>query len=196
MNTFFKNITRAPGMFRFILRKILRQIYKKPLPEISGLRIQKDVRVKMRDGISLLVNIYLPEKTGKYPVIMCMTPYGKDEQPEHYEILRVFGEDAGNISTSPYAIFEGPDPVFWVKKEYVVIHANARGMWNSEGKAFVFDPQNGVDFYDLIEWAAIQQWSNGKVGLNGVSYLAWSQWMVAPLHPPHLAAICPLGSLQ
>jgi hypothetical protein len=64
-------------------------------------------------------------------------------------------------------------------------------MWKSEGKAYVFDKQNGLDFYDLIEWAAEQPWSNGKIGLNGVSYLAWVQWMAASLQPPHLSAICP-----
>ena len=74
-------------MFGFILKKAAQRIYKKPLPKIDGLRIEKNVKVRMRDGISLMVNIYLPEKNGKYPVIMCMTPYGKDEQPEHYDII-------------------------------------------------------------------------------------------------------------
>ena len=187
----FKNMTVAARMFRFIIQKKTQQIYKKPLPAIDSLRIEKDVKVEMRDGISLTANIYLPESIGKNPVVKCKTPYGKDEQPEQYDIFKIAGVDVGNIKTSDYAIFEGPDPVYWVKKGYVVVHANARGMWNSEGIAFVFDKQNGLDFYDLIEWAAAQEWSNGKVGLTGVSYLAWSQWMVASLNPPHLTAICP-----
>lgn len=190
-NKFLEKIVVAARMFRFILSRIAQHIYKRPLAKVDGLRIEKDVRVRMRDGISLMVNIYLPEKQEKYPVIMCMTPYGKDEQPEHYEILKVVGTDVGDIRTSEYAIFEGPDPVYWVKKGYVLIHANARGMWNSEGMAVVFDKQNGLDYYDLIEWAGTQEWSTGKIGLNGVSYLAWSQWMAASLNPPHLTAICP-----
>jgi len=161
------------------------------LPNIPGMKELKDVGIEMRDGIRLMANIYLPDDPGKYPVILCMTPYGKDQQPERYDIFKVFGIDVGTINTSDYAIFEGPDPVFWVKRGYIVIHANARGMWDSEGVAFTFDKQNGLDFYDLIEWAADQPWSNGKVGLNGVSYLAWSQWMAASLQPPHLSAICP-----
>ncbi len=175
----------------FIVRNIGRKIYKKPLQKVPGMKELKDVGIPMRDGIRLMGNIYLPDNTGKYPVIMCMTPYGKDQQPEHFEIFSVFGIDIGDIKTSDYTVFEGPDPAFWVKKGYIVIHANARGMWNSEGKAYVFDKQNGLDFYDLIEWAARQPWSNGKIGLNGVSYLAWSQWMAASLQPPHLSAICP-----
>ncbi len=46
------------------------------------------------------------------------------------------------------------------------------------------------DFYDCIEWAGVQPWSNGKVGLNGISYYGINQWHVASLQPPHLAAMC------
>jgi putative CocE/NonD family hydrolase len=52
-------------------------------------------------------------------------------------------------------------------------------------------PQEVEDCYDLIEWAGAQDWSNGKVGMLGVSYLAWTQWKVAAACPPHLAAISP-----
>ena len=46
------------------------------------------------------------------------------------------------------------------------------------------------DFYECIEWAGVQPWSNGKVGLNGISYYGINQWQVASLQPPHLAAMC------
>jgi uncharacterized protein len=175
----------------FIVRNISRKIYKRPLRKIVGMKELKDVGIPMRDGIRLMGNIYLPDNPGKHPVIIAMTPYGKDQQPERFDIFKIFGVNVGDIKTSDYTVFEGPDPAFWVNKGYSVIHANARGMWNSEGKAYVFDKQNGLDFYDLIEWAAEQPWSNGKIGLNGVSYLAWVQWMAASLQPPHLSAICP-----
>ncbi len=175
----------------FILGKIFQKIYRRPLRSIQGLKELKDITVPMRDGVHLTANIYLPNIAGSYPVIMCMTPYGKDEQPERYSLFKAFSIDVGRIQTSDYTIFEGPDPAFWVLQGYAVVHANARGMWNSEGMAHVFDKQNGLDFYDLIEWAAGQPWSTGKIGLNGVSYLAWSQWMAASLQPPHLSAICP-----
>jgi putative CocE/NonD family hydrolase len=54
----------------------------------------------------------------------------------------------------------------------------------------VWSPRETRDFYDCIEWAGVQPWSNGKVGLNGISYYAMNQWWVAALSPPHLAAIC------
>jgi putative CocE/NonD family hydrolase len=60
----------------------------------------------------------------------------------------------------------------------------------SPGFMQLWSPQEAVDFYDCIEWAGVQDWSNGKVGLNGISYYAMNQWQTAALQPPHLAAIC------
>ena len=53
-----------------------------------------------------------------------------------------------------------------------------------------FSPRETEDFYQCIEWAAVQPWSNGKVGINGISYYAMNQWQVASMQPPHLAAMC------
>ncbi|KAK5059612.1 hypothetical protein LTR69_006201 [Exophiala sideris] len=50
-------------------------------------------------------------------------------------------------------------------------------------------------FADVIEWAADQTWSNGKVGLAGISYFAGSQWRVAARRPKGLAAICPTDGM-
>jgi len=114
-----------------------------------------------------------------------------DDQPEDYGLFRALGMEPGPIRTSDYAAFEAPDPGFWVPFGYVVVHADVRGMWRSEGRATWLSPQDAEDYFDLIEWAAAQPWSTGRVGLCGVSYLAMSQWAVAPLRPPHLAAIMP-----
>ena len=64
-------------------------------------------------------------------------------------------------------------------------------MHKSEGHAGVLSAQDAEDYYDLIEWAAAQSWCDGGVALSGVSYLAMSQWRVAPLRPPHLKAMIP-----
>ena len=90
-----------------------------------------------------------------------------------------------------YAKFEAGDPVYWCRNGYIIINADHRGSWNSEGDLTFMSPQEAGDCYDLIEWAGTQSWSNGKVGMQGVSYLAWTQWEVAALNPPHLAAINP-----
>jgi predicted acyl esterase len=46
-------------------------------------------------------------------------------------------------------------------------------------------------FYEAIEWAAVQPWSTGKIGLLGISYYAGSQWRVAAKRPKGLAAMIP-----
>jgi putative CocE/NonD family hydrolase len=92
---------------------------------------------------------------------------------------------------SEYCAFKTPDPVYWCPHSYVIINVDPRGAWGSEGVLTFMSEQEAEDYYDLIEWVAKQPWSNGKVGMAGVSYLAWTQWRVAALHPPHLAAISP-----
>jgi uncharacterized protein len=60
----------------------------------------------------------------------------------------------------------------------------------SPGFLDVWSERETRDLYHCIEWAGTQPWSNGKVGLNGISYYAMNQWQVAALNPPHLAAFC------
>jgi putative CocE/NonD family hydrolase len=46
-------------------------------------------------------------------------------------------------------------------------------------------------FKDVIEWAAEQSWSNGRIGLLGISYYAGTQWRVAARRPKGLCCIIP-----
>lgn len=84
---------------------------------------------------------------------------------------------------SPYTAFEAPDAADWVARGYTVINPDPRGTWHSAGTATYLSPEEARDYFDLIEWAGTQAWSNGKVGLSGVSYLTSSQWRVAALNP-------------
>src|SRR5690606_24065113 len=63
---------------------------------------------------------------------------------------------------------------------------------DSEGEYEMFDARHKTDGYDLVEWAAEQPWSTGKVGMVGASYGAWTHWWTASLAPPHLVAIAPM----
>jgi predicted acyl esterase len=54
-----------------------------PIP--GGLQIEKDVMVTMPDGVKLACNVIRPDKSGKFPVILSMTPYGKDQTPPTYK---------------------------------------------------------------------------------------------------------------
>ena len=162
-----------------------------PTEESSGMIVERDVWVTTRAGFRVLVNVYRPDKPGRYPTLISMGPYGKDDLPAEYN--GIFGD--GQIQVSEYTAFETPDPEYWVHFDYVVIAADSPGSHRSEGDLEIFGPIEANAFYDVIEWAGTQSWSNGNVGLNGVSYFAMSQWYVAALNPPHLKAIMPAEGL-
>lgn len=154
----------------------------------EGIICEYDVTVPMRDGVKIYVDIFRPEKEGKYPVLIAWSPYGKHGYVEYTFFPKCGVCDA---DMSEHCAFEGPDPVYWCPNGYVIINVDPRGCWNSEGDLTFMSEQEAQDCYDLIEWAGTQSWSSGKVGMTGVSYLAWTQWRVAALNPPHLAAINP-----
>jgi predicted acyl esterase len=162
--------------------------FKPRREKAEGMVIDYDISVPMRDGKKIDVDLYRPEKEGKYPLILAWTPYGKHGRVKNGGLVNSgLDERAFNKYTS----FEGPDAVYWSKNGYAVMVADMRGAWHSEGDVSPMSPQEAEDCYDLIEWSAAQEWCSGKVGMLGVSYLAWTQWKVAALNPPHLAAICP-----
>jgi predicted acyl esterase len=83
-----------------------------------------------------------------------------------------------------------------VANGYVVLNPDTRGAYKSGGNLVFFGRQLAEDGYDFIEWAAAQDWSNGRIGLVGNSWLAISQWFIAAERPPHLAAIAPWEGLS
>ena len=98
--------------------------------------------------------------------------------------------DVAAGSSNLYQSWEVVDPEKWVPHDYVCVRVDSRGAGCSPGFIDHFSPRETKDFYDCIEWAGVQPWSNGKVGLNGISYYGINQWHVASLQPPHLAAMC------
>ena len=159
----------------------------------SEMYFDDNVSVAMRDGCVLRVNVFRPASIQSAPVLMSVTPYGKDKMPDRMGMLlmRLSGVRFGNLDCSKWTGFEAPDPTFWVQQGYAIVQADIRGMHKSDGRAGVLTRADADDYFELIEWAARQSWSTGLVGLLGVSYLAMSQWRVAALQPPALRAICP-----
>jgi hypothetical protein len=163
-------------------------VYRRILENEHAMIIERDVAIRMRDGITLYADVFRPADEHPVPPIIAWTPYGKHVPFDPRRFLNA-GVKVGD--TSEYNAFDAPDPVFWVPSGYSVIVIDIRGTWYSEGVAHYLAPEEAQDFYDAIEWAGTQPWSTGKVGLSGVSYLAQMQWRVAELNPPHLAAINP-----
>ena len=161
----------------------------------DGMCIDWDVPIEMDDGIVLRADIYRPIEEGRYPVIMSHGPYGKylafqDGYKTAWEKMATQYPDVTAGSTNKYQNWEVVDPEKWVPDDYVVVRIDSRGCGRSPGYIDHRSPRETRDFYDCIEWAAEQPWSNGKIGLNGISYYAINQWHVATLQPPHLAALC------
>jgi uncharacterized protein len=126
---------------------------------------ERNVEVKMRDGVTLKADIFRPQADGKFPVLLQRTPYNKDN-----------GVDFGLKGAA---------------RGYVVIFEDVRGRYASEGEWYTFKNELN-DGYDTIEWAAALPYSNGKVGMFGGSYVGATQMLAAITHPPHLAGICPV----
>lgn len=159
--------------------------------EEGPLLIERDLTVTLRDGTRIYVDVFRPRAGTPVPVLIGWSPYGKHESTTTY-LGRAFRQSGvGEDMVSPYTAFEAPDPLYWVPHGYAVVYLNPRGTWYSEGRATFCSPEEAQDFYDVIEWAGTAPWSNGRVGLSGVSYLTVMQWRVAELAPPHLAAINP-----
>jgi predicted acyl esterase len=155
----------------------------------DGALIEKDVAIALRDGVRIYADIFRPADETPAPPIIAWGPYGKHGHTRYGANFPKADVDDDRLSK--YTAFEAPDALHWVKHGYAVINVDPRGTWYSEGDATYLSPEEAQDFCDVIEWAGVQPWSNGKVGLSGVSYLTSSQWRVAELNPPHLAAINP-----
>jgi hypothetical protein len=158
--------------------------------------LDKDVAVPMRDGAQLRANVFRPDTPGTFPVLMTLGPYGKDVHlsqfmPEAWEALQRRHPEILRASSCKYLVFETPDPEMWIPHGYVLVKVDSRGSGKSPGRLDVNSPAEFRDFHDAIEWAAVQPWSNGKIGLLGISYYAAGQWMIAAERPPHLAAMLP-----
>jgi putative CocE/NonD family hydrolase len=134
-----------------------------------NVKIDFNVRVKMRDGVELSADVYRPDTVGQFPVILTRTPYNKNGN--------------GPLNQGRYFTSHG----------YVCVVMDVRGRGDSDGK-FVPYRNDGIDGYDAIEWCAQQPWSTGKVGTSGGSYLGRVQWLAAVQQPPHLTTMITLVS--
>jgi predicted acyl esterase len=136
-----------------------------------------DVAAPMRDGVTLLADVYRPTVPGRYPVLIAASAYPRQIQ------------DVG----APAGFIEAGQSDFFVPRGYVHVVANVRGTAGSGGTFGFFDGQERRDMHDLVEWAATQPWCDGNVGMVGISYFAMTQLEAAVERPPHLKAIFPVA---
>ena len=126
----------------------------------------QQVKVKMRDGVELVGDLYLPGGGGPFPIMMTKSPYPPDRHIQNGK--------------------------FYSSKGYGVLIVSQRGRFGSGG---IFHQSRNEgwlehkDGYDAIEWAATQPWSTGKIGTFGISSDGQWQLSAAPTQPPHLRAM-------
>jgi predicted acyl esterase len=161
----------------------------------DGMRIDWDVPIEMDDGVVLRCDVYRPIEEGTYPAIMSYGPYAKwlhlaDGYPNQWKVMTEKHPETVAGTSNKYQNWELVDPEKWVPDGYACVRVDSRGAGRSPGFMDIWSPRETKDFHDCIEWAAAQPWCSGKVGLNGISYYGMNQWVVATLHPPHLAAMC------
>ena len=122
-----------------------------------------NLRVPMRDGITLSADVTLPTETPA-PAVVLRTPYGK----------------TGEMQTRRADMY--------AKGGYATVLVDVRGRGDSEGE---FEPyrNDGPDGYDVIEWVAEQNWCTGDVATAGASYGGHLQWLTALEKPPSLRAM-------
>ncbi len=161
----------------------------------DGMQIDWDTPILMKDGVVLRADVFRPLGDKKYPVIISYGPYAKGldfrdgYKSQWARVVKAVPEILEG-SSNKYQNWELVDPERWVPEGYICIRVDSRGAGRSPGKIDCWSPLEADDFHECIEWSGTQEWSNGKVGISGISYYAMNQWMVAATQPPHLAALC------
>jgi uncharacterized protein len=126
--------------------------------------VESGVSIKMRDGVSLVADVFRPASDGKFPVLLERTPYDRKTESGVAQKLAAHG--------------------------YVVVLQDTRGRYDSGGEFYPFRDESH-DGYDTVEWAAALKYADGKVGMFGGSYVGATQMLAAMARPPHLVAIFP-----
>ena len=160
----------------------------------DGMRIFWDVPITMEDGVILRADVFAPLAEGRYPAIASYGPYAKGLSFQlgykgNWDRMVAAYPEILEGSSNKYQNWELIDPEKWVPDGYVCVRIDSRGAGRSPGKVEAWSPHETKDLHDCVEWIPTQSWSDGKVGLLGISYYAMNQWHVAPLQPQHLTAM-------
>jgi putative CocE/NonD family hydrolase len=138
------------------------------------------------DNILLHVRVFLPDGPGPWPTILENSPYhildGCVDSPQPLPATPV-ACDAYGLSTN------------YVPKGYAVVFADVRGTGESEGCMDMMGAKEQQDTYDLVEWIAAQAWSDGNVGMQGVSYVGTTPHEALIMAPPHLKAVATVAGV-
>ena len=135
---------------------------------VGGVPIKREVGyLTVRDGVELAFEVIRPAGEGSYPTLLTYDGYNAGRDPDASYAAR------------------------YLPRGYALVGLNVRGTGCSGGVFDFFQPSEGPDGFEMVEWIARQPWSNGSVGMIGKSYPGITQLFVAEAQPPHLTAITP-----
>lgn len=134
--------------------------------------LERNVAIPLRDGTVTMADVYRPDDGERHPVLLQRTPYDKMLFPFTWAPM-----DASRMALAGYA----------------VVIQDVRGRFASAGRHVPYSTES-EDGSDTIAWCAEQPWSDGTVGMYGISYMGGAQWMAEQAKPPALRALAPLMS--
>ena len=138
--------------------------------------VERNMMVPMRDSVRLATDLYFPARdgrpaNGRFPAILVRTPYGKPAEE-------------GRLGDSLFA-----------RNGYVVVYQDVRGRFESEGIWHMMT-DDGRDGQDACNWIGKQAWSDGRVGMMGISYVGGTQHAVALEGCPFLKTVVPIDAVS
>lgn len=156
-------------------------------PRAAGLAAIEEIVVKMEDGVVLRGHVYLPDTPPPYAVVLGFGPYWGSEFPATADM----GNGAGGLRW----IYDDETYAALLASGFAVAFANIRGTGSSGGCYHFFSPDDAADAAAMIGSLAAAPWSNGAVGMYGVSYDAWTQYAAMSAGPPALRATVPVSGI-
>jgi uncharacterized protein len=167
-------LTRLPGFALFFVAAsaLFGFAAEPPSPASYGFRME-NTWIPMKDGVRLSATLYMPDgaKAGeRFPAILEYQPYRKDDA----------------MAARDYGIYS-----YFARRGYVCARVDIRGFGNSQGVPTdrEYSQQEQEDGLEIIAWLARQPWSNGNVGMMGISWSGFNSLQMAMRHPPELKAI-------
>lgn len=160
------------GVLGFAAATVLAPAEQPASPPAYGVRIEH-VWIPMKDGVRLAANLFLPDGAkpeGRFPALLEYLPYRKDDWTAERD----------------YPIY-----AYFARRRYVGARADIRGTGQSEGQTpeREYSAQEQEDGLEVIAWLARQSWSNGSVGMLGISWDGFNSLQLAMRRPPALKAI-------
>ncbi len=140
----------------------------------DGMRVDWDVPIAMGDGIVLRADIFRPLCEKRVLALLTRGPYAKglafqDGYPSAWERMVAIHPDVAAGSSNLYQNWEVVDPEKWVPHGYACVRVDSRGCGRQPGRVDHFSARETRDFHEYIEWAGVEHWSHGRIGLNGIS---------------------------